>query len=248
MSDHHALGDLLPGFALGILEADEERRVQEHLADCPACREDLAALREVTGSLSLAVRRVEPPAVLEKRIMQRIGASRLNTPPLSSPAARRPHSVRTSPRRSLPAWYRTLGAVAAVLIVALATGNILQLRGIMPRSGPSSAPGLTTATLVGVDGVRDAYGTIVLDPEDNHGVLAVRGLSNLDTAHQYQLWLIKGAERRSGGVFSVNADGYGSLQLSVPKDFTGFRAIGISIEPTGGSPQPTGARVMSGTL
>ena len=47
---------------------------------------------------------------------------------------------------------------------------------------------------------------------------------------------------------SVNADGYGSLQLSVPKEFKGFHAIGISIEPAGGSPQPTGARVMSGTL
>jgi anti-sigma-K factor RskA len=239
MNDHNALGDLLPGFALGILEADEERRVREHLADCPACTEDLAALREVTGSLSLAVRSVDPPAALEKRIMQRIGASR--------PGAR-PLPVRSSPRRSFPAWYRTIGAVAAVLIVALATGNILQWRGIMPRRGPASAPGLTTATLFGVDGVRDAYGTIVLDPEDNHGVLAVRGLANLDTAHQYQLWLIKGAERRSGGVFSVNADGYGSLLLSVPEDFKGFRAIGISIEPAGGSPQPTGARVLSGTL
>jgi len=230
MSDHHALGDLLPGFALGILEEDEELRVREHLADCPACMDDLAALREVTGSLSLAVRRVEPPAVLEEKIMQRIGASR------------------PTPRRSFPAWYRTLGAVAAVLIVALATGNILQWRGILPPRSSASAPGLTTAALFGVDEVRDAYGTIVLDPEDNHGVLAVRGLSNLDAAHQYQLWLIKGTERRSGGVFSVNADGYGALMLSVPADFKGFRAIGISIEPAGGSLQPTGARVMSGTL
>ena len=248
MSNQHDLGDLLPGFAFGTLEEDEERRVREHLADCPACRDDLAAFQEVTGSLSLAVRRVEPPAALEERIMRRIGASRRDMQSLSSRPGARPLPVRSSPRRQIPAWYRTLGAVAAVLIVALATGNILQFRGIMPRIGPSSTSGLTTATLIGVGGVRDAYGTIVLDPEDNHGVLAVRGLANLDTAHQYQLWLIKGAERRSGGVFSVNADGYGSLQLSVPEDFKGFHAIGISIEPAGGSPQPTGARVKSGTL
>ncbi|MGA2480662.1 MAG: anti-sigma factor, partial [Spirochaetia bacterium] len=150
-------------------------------------------------------------------------------------------------RRALPFRIRAIGAVAAILIVALAAGNVLQLRSRGARVS-SEAASLTTAVLKGTAGVPDAYGTVVLDPEDNRGVLAVRGLPRLDVAHQYQLWLIRGTERRSGGVFSVSADGYGSLMLDVPTDFKGFRDIGISVEPTGGSPSPTGAAVMRGTL
>ena len=42
---------------------------------------------------------------------------------------------------------------------------------------------------------------------DNKGVLAVTGLHGLDRGHQYQLWLIKDGQRRSGGVFSPDAEG-----------------------------------------
>jgi anti-sigma-K factor RskA len=83
---------------------------------------------------------------------------------------------------------------------------------------------------------------------DNKGVLAVTGLHGLDPAHQYQLWLIKDGQRRSGGVFSPDAEGYGSMLLTVPGDFKDFHAFGVTIEPRGGSEFPTGARVLSGTL
>jgi anti-sigma-K factor RskA len=232
MSDHPAR-ELLPGYSLGCLEEAEEREVRAHVAVCPTCRDELAALQEVTGSLALALPPATPPAGLEDRIRQSIvGLARASR----APRAGRARSYRV----------RALGAVAAVLIVALGAGNILQLsRG---ARGPQAAASLTTAVLKGTEGQLDAYGTIVLDPEDNHGVLAVRGLHRLDAGHQYQLWLIKDTERRSGGVFSVNADGYGALMLEVPPDFKGFRSMGISVEPTGGSPAPTGAAVMRGTI
>lgn len=74
------------------------------------------------------------------------------------------------------------------------------------------------------------------------------GAPGLDAAHQYQLWLVRGQERRSGGVFPVGEDGHGNFLLTIPKDFKGFGAIGISAEPVGGSPAPTGVRVASGKL
>ena len=232
MSDHPTR-ELLPGYALGCLEATEERAVREHLAGCEACRDELTAFQEVTGSLALAVPPAAPPAGLEERIAQRIRAAQRDT---GRGAARG-----RAARRALPFRIRAIGAVAAILIVALAAGNVLQLRSRGARVS-SDAASLTTAILKGTAGVPDAYGTVVLDPEDNRGVLAVRGLPRLDAAHQYQLWLIRGTERRSGGVFSVSADGYGSLMLDVPADFKGFRDIGISVEPTGAARHPPAPR------
>ena len=236
---NHPTRELLPGYALGCLEAAEERAVLDHLAGCEACRSELAAFQEVTGTLALALAPGAPPAGLEDRIAQRILAAERDAP---APAAPRQRVGRVLQFR-----IRAIGAVAAILIVALAAGNVLQLKSRGARGG-SDAASLTTAILTGTAGLPDAYGTIVLDPADNRGVLAVRGLPRLDAGHQYQLWLIRGGERRSGGVFTVSSDGYGSLMLDVPVDFKGFRAMGISIEPAGGSPAPTGTAVMRGTL
>lgn len=228
MSEDHPHKDLFPGFALGILEPEEARRVEEHLAGCAACRDDLAAFDEVTGHLSLSLPSADPPPGLEDRIMRRVnGASRVRRIVLR-----------------IPTW----GAIAALLIVALGAGNVFQLARAGRPQTVAQAPGLNSIVLVGVDSGKGAYGTVVLDSQDNGGVLAIRGLPHLDQAYQYQLWLVRDGERRSGGVFSVNDEGYGNLLLAIPNDFKGFTTIGISVEPAGGSPAPTGARVARGTV
>jgi anti-sigma-K factor RskA len=233
MSDHDAIREMLPAYALGCLEAEEEKAVREHLAGCQECSQKLESFRDVSDRLNLAVPMAEPPRRLEGRIMHSID---------DSLAGRK-----ASPRR-VELRPPALAAAAAVFIVALAVGNILQLAKAPPAQ-PQARPGrLMTAVIIGTGEAKEAYGTIVLDPQDNKGVLAVNGLPTLDAAHQYQLWLIKDGRIRSGGVFSVDAEGYGSLLLTVPSDFRDFRSFGISIEPLGGSQAPSGAKVMSGAL
>jgi anti-sigma-K factor RskA len=230
MNDNHEELDLLPAYALGSLDAEDSDRVRAHLARCRACREELAAYQEVTGRLALAVPEEEPPAWLETRIMDS----------LPSTGGRRSLFELLGLRRPL------LAAFAVVLIVALGAGNIYLLT--RPFQSKALVPGLVTVVLTGTGETPQAYGTIVIDRDDNRGVLAVRGLAPLEASRAYQLWVIKAGERRSGGVFTVTPDGYGSLQITVPAGFTGFTGFGISIEPAGGSASPTGARVMSGKI
>lgn len=230
MKENHEELDLLPAYALGSLDAEDSDRVREHIARCRSCREELASYQEVTGRLALAVPEQEPPAWLESRIMEKVLSSRR--------------------RRSFPEFLGmrlpALAAVAAVLIIALGAGNIYLLS--RPFQSQALVPGLVTVVLTGTGETPQAYGTIVIDRDDNRGVLAVRGLAPLEASRAYQLWIIKATERRSGGVFAVTPDGYGSLQITVPPGFTGFTGFGISIEPAGGSASPTGARVMSGKI
>jgi anti-sigma-K factor RskA len=229
MKDNHEL-ELLPAFALGSLDAEDSDRVREHVARCRTCREELASFQEVTGRLALAVPEQDPPAWLESKIMEKVLSSRLRQLLPEFLGVRRP----------------MLAAIAAVLIVALGAGNIYLLA--RPFQSQALVPGLVTVVLTGTGETRQAYGTIVIDRDDNRGVLAVRGLAPLAATSAYQLWIIREGERRSGGVFNVTADGYGSLQVTVPAGFTGFTRFGISIEPAGGSVAPTGARVMSGKI
>jgi anti-sigma-K factor RskA len=231
MKDEKEILELLPGHALGCLSAEEAAKVEEHLPHCRECREQLAAWREVAGTLAFGVEQRTPPTGLESRIMARLQDHR---------APRRVPVV-------LQFRHPILAAVASVLIVVLAAGNVsFWVRQSRPRSTVASS--LITVFLTGTSDARDAYGTIVIDRDDNHGIMAVRGLQPLGPTRAYQLWLIRDGERRSGGVFSVNPDGYGSLQVSVPADFQGFTGFGISIEPAQGSLAPTGPRVMKGTI
>ena len=78
----------------------------------------------------------------------------------------------------------------------------------------------------------------------------IRGeaLLELDPQHQYQLWLIQDEVRTSGAVFSVSDKGYGSVQISSAEPLGSYSTCGVSIEPSGGSPGPTGKKVLGGTF
>ena len=242
MSDPHPIRDLLPGYSLGILDEEERNGVREHLAVCAACRAELASFREVAGRLAAAAPQRDLPAGLEARIMRAVGdrSARQDAPGPRSPALQ-PARKRGSP------WPALTGIAAAVALV-LGAGNLLQWSGVLSPAARGMPPRLSTAVLAGTGSAPEAYGTIVLDPKDNKGVLAVTGLPVLDPGRQYQLWLIRDGQRRSAGVFSPDAEGYGALLLTVPVDFRDFQSFGVSIEPRGGSPSPTGPRVLSGKL
>ena len=55
-------------------------------------------------------------------------------------------------------------------------------------------------------------------------------------------------QRTSGGVFSVYDEGYGVLKIDAPEPLISYQNVGITIEPAGGSPGPTGERVLGGDL
>src|SRR5690242_21121127 len=59
MSEHDR--DLLGAYALGVLDPDEITAIDQHVASCPACREDLADLVEMKDSLG----EVPPEAFLD---------------------------------------------------------------------------------------------------------------------------------------------------------------------------------------
>lgn len=176
----------------------------------------------IGDAMNLSVPFREAPPGLEERILAAL------------PPQRKP-----SPKRNSWAW----GTLAAAAILVLAVGNIVQW--MAPRPSVALRPGLMVVMLDGTSFAPKAFGTIVLDPVDNHGILAVRDLPK-PSGGQYQLWLKKDGELHSAGVFGVDNDGYGSLVLTVPPDFRGFREFLLSKEPQGGSFKPTLPEVMKG--
>lgn len=52
----------------------------------------------------------------------------------------------------------------------------------------------------------------------------------------------------SGGLFRTTERRYGLYLITVPADLWAYRRVGVTLEPEGGSPQPTGPRMLHGLL
>jgi anti-sigma-K factor RskA len=239
-NDVHMI-ELLPAYALGCLEEEEAVQVAEHLATCPECRVELLSYQAVVDRLVLAVPHVAPPAELKQKVMGGLQTSRIE--PAIGP--RRFWWQRLAGLfQSAPAW----GIASLALVVLLVLSNLWWWQ----RAGgdrPITTPGgMQVVAMVGTDSAPDAVGTLVVSQDGEYGTLVVDGLPSLDQSHQYQLWLIRDGQRTSGGVFSVNPEGYGALWLSSSEPLSSYSAFGVTIEPAGGSPGPTGDKVLGGSV
>jgi anti-sigma-K factor RskA len=76
----------------------------------------------------------------------------------------------------------------------------------------------------------------------------VNNMPALPADRVYQLWLVADGQRISGGTFRVDADGRGALLVQPPQPWSAYQRLGVTTEPTGGSPGPTSPRVIGGTL
>jgi anti-sigma factor RsiW len=249
---HDDILALLPAFALGSLEPAEAERVERHLAGCDGCRAELAVYESVVGLLALAAPEVEPVPALKDRLLARIEPQQPPAPvpapvPVAGPSpapglGRRIASalsdLLTGPRWRGARWRPAL----ALLILVLLAGNVLLWQQL--RAGQSDH-GWQQIHLYGSDSAR---GIIYISADGRNGTLVVDGLPPLPPDQQYQLWLIHDGQRASGAVFSVDADGYRGLEIESAAPLDQFNAFGITIEPAGGSPAPTGERVLGYNL
>lgn len=230
MLEKHIL-DLIPAYALGALEVEEVQEADRHLELCPACQAELIAYRQVVADLALASPQHNPPARLKERLMKQVHKS----------------AAQASPGWMQQVWQRMrpLSAVWAmsslVLILVLTASNLF-----LWQQTHKLQSKLRSVTLNDTAAAPNAAGLLVLSVDGESGTLVVDGLPALGQSQQYQLWLIDKGKRTSGGVFSVSQEGYGSLWIDSPKPLILYQSFGITIEPFGGSPGPTGKKVLGG--
>ncbi len=235
--ENHVI-DLLPAYVLDALTDQETGQVAEHLAVCQTCQAELARLQLVADDLPLALAQTAPPPRVKDSLMASIhsrGSTTAASPKLST-------------WQKLVGFFRMpLPAVGLALILLLALGNIFLLRQLN-LAGQQSNTSMRIIALVNTKDAPNALGTMIIDQQGDYGTLVVDKLAALDSNQQYQIWLLKDGQRVSGGLFSVNPDGYASLEIMAPLPLAQYDSLGITVEPAGGSPAPTGAKVLGGAI
>lgn len=232
IEDMHIL-ELLPAYVLGSLDDAEARLVSEHLAGCHMCRAELSAYQNVANQLAFAAPEVFPSQNLKSRLIERIQDLK-PAPPQRLGLNRRFVPVGTM--------------IGALLILVLLVSNILfwqRLNHLEVLAGPL---GMRAIVLQNTESAPRASGFVIMSADGQEGVLVVDELPALDSQHEYQLWLVRNGSHTSGGVFPVDEGGYRGMRIDAPQTLLDYSSVRVTVEPAGGSENPTGDTVLDGSL
>lgn len=238
---HEELQELLGGYALGAVAADERRAVESHLPGCPRCR------AEVTEHLETAALLAGAGAPAPEGVWQRIAASVSEPPAIAVDAAR---------RRGVPSPLRWAAGVAAAALVA-STGLLglkvleqdRQLEALASARG--GTPLRQEAALALLDErsrrlqLRSAQGdaaAVAAIRPDGTGFLVRDNLRVLPPERTYQLWMLVQGRAISAGVLGRDP---GITAFKVPPRIEG---LAITVERAGGVPTTRNTPVVAAEI
>ncbi len=216
--------DLLGPFALDALEEGEMAEVRDHLESCDQHAE-AAGLIAAARSLAFAPAEREPPLALKSRIMQevRAGESTVREPDRGGSFGR---LFRW--RVLQPALTGAMAAAIVGLVIWVAT---------LQGSGDN-----TVVLSIGDDVLG---GRVVLLQDEDQAIMELHGLADLTDDLTYQVWAIGEGGAASSGLLEPEN---GAVLAVLPFDSEGVDAIAVTIEPAGGSEQPTTEPILSTDL
>ena len=255
MSEHERYAEDLALYALDALRGEDRARVDEHLAECAACRRELEQLRGDTALLALSTAGPRPPQRARRRLLDAVARE-----------PRVPRIVETSPRRS---WWGMLGwaAAAAVVIFAVslwrensvlketlasassqAAKSAREMEELRRIAAPILEPEAQRVTLVAAKAPPQPQGKVFYLRNRSSLVLLANNLPALPARKAYELWLIptSGAPIPAG-VFKPDAHGSASVVNPPLPAGTEAKAFAITVENEAGSATPTMPIVMMGT-
>jgi anti-sigma factor RsiW len=243
MTDRCQHADTVAAYLLGALADADRAQFEAHVADCPACHDDVVALRTVVDALPTAAAPVAPPSELRARLMATVHAE-ADLLEAAGPSADGPRRA----RRRTGAWVgrpvALAGSVAALALAGLlgfglgtatdddATRTIVKVRTVQAQVDAAAAPGGTAHVVL-----RSGVAT-----------LRVTGLPSPPRGYVYEVWLKRrgvDAPAPTDSLFSVDRRGSGRVALPSVRD---VEAVLVTAEPDGGSPAPTSEPLISASL
>jgi anti-sigma-K factor RskA len=235
-------------YVLDALSKAERADFERHLTHCASCQTEVRGLRETAARLAMAAA-VEPPPAMEQRVLAATHRTR-QLPPLASHRARHDRRARVarwfggspaSDRRRSLVPRLAIGVAAAAVAVAAGLGVtqvVTQHQLDNARASGTAITRVVTAPDAHTETIRSSGGgtvTVVVSAKYRAAVVTSRGMPALTGSQVYQVWVMNGTGARSAGLLPHTGPADSVLAASVtPGD-----KIGITVEPAGGTSQPT---------
>jgi anti-sigma-K factor RskA len=251
-----ALHTLVGPYVLDAVTGQDRVHFERHMLTCEQCRDDVRGLREAAAQLAAAAA-VPPRPVLREQTVRAAGQIRqlppvvAGEPSAPGPGWRRAATLRLTGRRAPVArpWLVRLAAVAVTVLAV--TAIVLGVHLSVMRSRMSAMEQRDTA-IAAILGSRDAttltaevrtggMATLVMSHRARALVFMATGLRKLPATKAYELWLMSPAGTTSAGLLAPDHHGM-SGPVVVGRLAPGDK-LGLTIEPSAGTGQPTSAPV-----
>jgi len=243
---------LIGAYAVDALTETERTRFEQHLSACEHCRTELIGLQAAASELG-AASTATPPAALRADILQQIDAVRPLPPVVpeqeadagestggrdiegDSPATATPIASARA-RHTVRRWVAAAAAAAALVIGGLAWH---------PWTSTQQTVSATQQVLHAPDAQRfvkhlgPTTATVVRSKSLDESVLVAKDMAPAPAGHVYQLWYqTPSGHMKSAGLMPKNPSGSRQTVL-LRGNARSATAVGITVEPAGGSKQPT---------
>ncbi|WAX79000.1 anti-sigma factor [Streptomyces sp. KMM 9044] len=231
---------LTGAYALHALSDEENTAFERHLTDCEPCAQETEELGSTAARLGLAVATTSPRA-LREQVLRRISTVRQQAPGTCT----RPLPVRAGLRaRTLSRWAFAACLAAAATLGGTAVWQHQRAEDARDRArrAVQAADGIA-AVLAAPDaktlaaGLGDgATGTVVVSRGQDRAVFVASGTARPPDGKVYPLWFDDGGTMRSAGLLDPGRSDQAVLMRGA---VDGASGMGITVEPGGGSEQPT---------
>jgi hypothetical protein len=244
--------ELLDAYALGASETADSRAIEDHVADCVRCWEELSKAQRTAALVALSVPIKMAPPGLEAQIMQEAARERQTARTERRPAGSR---VRFG-------WPATAGALGLTAAAALAFASFLQIQMNDLRNDKDELAGrlavtsdlvadqsevLTVSTAADESDMEmrpvvsgsDAWGVYHWSKSAGKGFITCFDLPPLAEGEVYQAWFATAEEPVSAGTFSTSEDGGCQYPMQPVGPVDRPMGVGVSREKKDGSDHPT---------
>ncbi|MDR7086885.1 anti-sigma factor RsiW [Aeromicrobium panaciterrae] len=223
------LHSLIAPYSLDALDPAERARFEAHLTQCTSCQSELSGFVATAARLG-DVESMAPPAGLRDRLMSEVSTTRQERPTVV--ALNQSRLRRTLPR---------LAMAAAFLVGAVGVGGFLNER---DNAHDLRAQSETITSIVSADDAEtidktfDGGGHVrmISSAETDAAFITAKDLPGLEDGKVYQVWVVTDDSPASQGYFATSGE-------MVMEDLDGADRIAITVEPKGGSKQPTTAPI-----
>ena len=237
--DDKSFEDLKDAYALGALPDDERATVEACLALHPERQAEIDDMVGIAGLLALAPLEQEPSADLRRKVMQVVEAEAAVPRAAESPTS---------------SWFGWLGGfrnvalgAAAVLVVGLLSWNVLlqadvqDLRGQVEEARSANEAQETREIALGGAWAEQGARAEVTALKDDRAILVVEDMPSMPEDRTGQVWVIHDDKPQPSGLLDPSGN---MAATAITTPLRGADAIAVTIEPAGGSDEPTSDPVL----
>lgn len=225
---HDRIESLIAAYAMGAVPEEEVPAIRAHILSCEACFAEAESYTEALEALATSIAPVPLPHGFAERVV----------------SAARGDSVEQAGRvGAARRWWRALAPVVAVAATISLLGTTIALVRSTERQRDYErivAALVRDPDALSLRGPGGAEATLA--SSDGGLVLVAVDLGEAPRGRDYQLWLMKDGVPAPSVTFDVSGS---VVVVESEDDLQGYEGAAITVEPDGGSRQPTTDPVLS---